>query len=910
MKRCSVLAAVFLCAGMARAFVNTDSNRVLVVYNTAWTQDNDGDGVQDSEQVMLHYVDRRAIPTNHVLGVSTRTQYYYDTNEHFYDQLVVPVKDKLDELGPANIDVILLIYGVPYRTPSTSSYSSTICVDNALMNLNRISRDSAPYGRRTNPYRETTPTFSSDKAHFDHALYKYSGDDVYMVCRLSAPDAPWGPINLIEQARYGEKYLSAAGWHGNVYVDSRHGPYTDAELTVDTDVVYGSYSSYGAGDKNMAYAEHYVTNLPLCWENLGTDKEIGESGAAYTVATNALFYGGWYNYGRYLDVFDWLPGSAGCDLNSNSAQGLRSGSAWIGGAFRQGLTCAAGVIGEPYLDGHQRPNVFLYYLLQGYTFAEAANLSTPYMEWQCTNLGDPLYAPFAPKAAAADTQMPVLSAGYPQAADIGQDGAAILFRIEESADEPEVVSCRVEWGLTPALGQVDDSLKGSWVCNEFDLSGLPSGTTCWYRVVIEDPAGHSVTSSVASFETLNAAPSAGFSVNAATGTVPFVVEFDGSMSADVDGRVVSWSWDFGDGVAGQGEVVQHTYTNPGIVTAELTVTDDDGAQDFIDMSLRFEPASGSMFLLQDGLDGYTNAADTYITCYNSSYTNRNYGGSASARTFSGRRRALFRFELPELSEFDDVVRAELRLFASAKNYGGSSDYMAAYCVTQAWVEGSGNGSSEGAGATWDDADRGTPWAAGSGGAFDTAPLDEVNYPDFTAPGWLVFDVTDQVAAWAAGDDNFGVLVKPRDDDCLADIRTREHATQAERPMLLILTEPATTAQGTPYSWLDTFYHGQSNQFETLDLADTDGDGFSARQEYIAGTSPTDGDDWFRIVSVSNRTVFFQSLENRQYTLLWKTNLADAVWITNETRLGVGGQDSMSCTNDAVQGFYKLEVEVP
>jgi PKD repeat protein len=52
--------------------------------------------------------------------------------------------------------------------------------------------------------------------------------------------------------------------------------------------------------------------------------------------------------------------------------------------------------------------------------------------------------------------------------------------------------------------------------------------------------------------------------------------FDGSGSADADGSITSYAWDFGDGSTGTGATPQHTYASAGTYTVELTVTDDRG----------------------------------------------------------------------------------------------------------------------------------------------------------------------------------------------------------------------------------------------------------------------------------------------------------------------------------------------
>jgi uncharacterized protein YjdB/PKD repeat protein len=63
------------------------------------------------------------------------------------------------------------------------------------------------------------------------------------------------------------------------------------------------------------------------------------------------------------------------------------------------------------------------------------------------------------------------------------------------------------------------------------------------------------------------------------GTVDVAVTFDGSGSADVDGTIVSYAWDFGEGNTGSGAGPSHTYVTDGTFTVSLTVTDDGGATD-------------------------------------------------------------------------------------------------------------------------------------------------------------------------------------------------------------------------------------------------------------------------------------------------------------------------------------------
>lgn len=64
------------------------------------------------------------------------------------------------------------------------------------------------------------------------------------------------------------------------------------------------------------------------------------------------------------------------------------------------------------------------------------------------------------------------------------------------------------------------------------------------------------------------------------GEAPLTVLFDGSQSFDPDGRIVSFSWEFGDGSpAASGQTASHKFQSEGTFKVVLTVTDDRGNQD-------------------------------------------------------------------------------------------------------------------------------------------------------------------------------------------------------------------------------------------------------------------------------------------------------------------------------------------
>ncbi len=91
--------------------------------------------------------------------------------------------------------------------------------------------------------------------------------------------------------------------------------------------------------------------------------------------------------------------------------------------------------------------------------------------------------------------------------------------------------------------------------------------------VTDDDGATGTTTRTVAVAAANAAPTASFT-SSSTG---LVASFDATASADLDGTVASYAWDFGDGSTGTGRTTSRTYAAAGSYTVGLTVTDDDGA---------------------------------------------------------------------------------------------------------------------------------------------------------------------------------------------------------------------------------------------------------------------------------------------------------------------------------------------
>lgn len=117
----------------------------------------------------------------------------------------------------------------------------------------------------------------------------------------------------------------------------------------------------------------------------------------------------------------------------------------------------------------------------------------------------------------------------------------------------------------------------------------------------------------------NMAPTAAFVASATSGYAPLPVNFDATSSADADGSIVSYAWDFGDGNSGSGQTTTHTYLSSGNYSATLTVTDDQGLTATLTESISVQTAPVGIPLEVGSLASVTGTWQT-VTLTNT-YTN-------------------------------------------------------------------------------------------------------------------------------------------------------------------------------------------------------------------------------------------------------------------------------------------------
>src|SRR2546427_141309 len=100
-----------------------------------------------------------------------------------------------------------------------------------------------------------------------------------------------------------------------------------------------------------------------------------------------------------------------------------------------------------------------------------------------------------------------------------------------------------------------------------------SAGTFTVRLNVTDNSGSTAPAS-AVITVQDRPPTIMFSLSTNSTTTGTVVTFNSAGTADPDGVIVSYTWDFGDGSFGSGPYPSHTYSSPGTYTVKLTVVDD------------------------------------------------------------------------------------------------------------------------------------------------------------------------------------------------------------------------------------------------------------------------------------------------------------------------------------------------
>jgi PKD repeat protein len=169
-------------------------------------------------------------------------------------------------------------------------------------------------------------------------------------------------------------------------------------------------------------------------------------------------------------------------------------------------------------------------------------------------------------------EAPIADAGPDQS---GQTGDLISFSASNSTASEGSIIVSYEWDWDN--DGVFDAFKSDFK-HRFELEGE-------YIVTLK------VTDSIGEIDTdtmtvsiLNRNPIVSFNWLPVEPTILDKINFN-DTSEDVDGNIVSWFWDFGDGMTSSEEDPMHQYQDKGIYTVTLNVLDDDGASGSVSLEV-------------------------------------------------------------------------------------------------------------------------------------------------------------------------------------------------------------------------------------------------------------------------------------------------------------------------------------
>lgn len=117
---------------------------------------------------------------------------------------------------------------------------------------------------------------------------------------------------------------------------------------------------------------------------------------------NVAIYCGWYSLQNYVPGCTYVRGAVGFHVASLELTTLQSplNKEWVQNLLNAGVDGTLGAVSEPYLHAFPKPDEFFPLLLSGrFTLAEVYWKTVPMTSWKLALVGDPLYNPFAAKAA-------------------------------------------------------------------------------------------------------------------------------------------------------------------------------------------------------------------------------------------------------------------------------------------------------------------------------------------------------------------------------------------------------------------------------------------------------------------------------------------------------------------------------
>ena len=151
---------------------------------------------------------------------------------------------------------------------------------------------------------------------------------------------------------------------------------------------------------------------------------------------------------------------------------------------------------------------------------------------------------------------------------------AVAIQIDATDAEDAAGTLTVEWNVDGGAWQ-PAAYSGGYYVASWDSTAVGDDEHTLNARATDSATNVSSDSNTVNVDNVNDPPVASFTYTCAGLTC----DFDASGSYDPDGSIVSYEWNFGDGVTDSGVAPSHTFPADNTYNVSLTVTDDDDATD-------------------------------------------------------------------------------------------------------------------------------------------------------------------------------------------------------------------------------------------------------------------------------------------------------------------------------------------
>jgi uncharacterized protein (TIGR03790 family) len=450
-----VLLLVALAPSMARA----GGDEVVVVYNKKMPQ---------SKAVAEDYAKMRDVPPTQVFGFALPTDEVM-SREEFKEELQWPLAIKLKSSGlwtlgvttiegadgrpvhfihgvvSSKIRYAVLCYGVPLKIADDADIHEAGDANPKFPSWLLGNGASVDSELAWLPLLENAERLSGP---MPNRLYGVTNADlldptngILLVTRLDGPSADIA-MGLVKKSLEAEQN----GLWGRAYFDAR-----------------------GITSGNYAMGDEWILKSADLSRRMGFETIVDNNPDTFPAdfpMSQIALYAGWYAgdaCGPFAQpTVEFMPGAFAYHLQSYSAATLRSTTQnWCGPLLAKGATCTMGCVDEPNLD--LTPNVIAFlarWMLDHFTYAEAAWAAQPALSWQTTVIGDPLYCPFAkePKELHEELEQshnPLLEWSYLRVANLAHERGVSDFQVENFLENLPITDSSPV--LTEKLGDLCDT---------------------------------------------------------------------------------------------------------------------------------------------------------------------------------------------------------------------------------------------------------------------------------------------------------------------------------------------------------------------------------------------------------------------------------------------------------------------